>query len=170
VEIADEQGRVLSSGETGEVVITPLNIEGMPLLRYKTGDVSFLLDDECGCGRQSPRLGPILGRKKQMIKFLGTTLYPNSIYAVLDEIPGISEYCVEVTSSFDLSDIVKVYVAGNDTLCSSGIISERLQARLRVRPEVVRASEEEIRKMIFPGNSRKINHFVDRRTSDVNMP
>ncbi len=170
VEIVDEKGRVLPTGETGEVVVTPLHIEGMPLLRYRTGDVSFLLDDRCGCGRNSPRLGPILGRKNQMIKFLGTTIYPNAIYAVLDEITGITEYCVEVSSNYDLSDIVKVYVSGNDTMCSSGIISERLQARLRVRPEVVVASGEEIRKMIFPGNSRKINHFVDRRTSDVNMP
>jgi phenylacetate-CoA ligase len=169
VEIIDEQGRVLSAGETGEVVITPLNIEGMPFLRYKTGDVSFLMEDRCGCGRHSPRLGPILGRKKQMIKFLGTTLYPNAIYSVLEEIPGISEYCVEVISNFDLSDIVKVYVSGNDTVCSSGIISERLQARLRVRPEVVITGEEEIRKLIFPGNSRKVNHFVDRRTPNVNM-
>ena len=170
VEIVDEMGRVLPSGESGEVVVTPLHIEGMPLLRYRTGDVSFLLEEPCGCGRNSSRLGPILGRKKQMIKFLGTTLYPNAITGLLDEIPGITEYCVEVSSNYDLSDIVKVYVAGNDTMCSSGIISERLQARLRVRPEVVVTSEEEIRKMIFPGNSRKINHFVDRRTSDVNMP
>ena len=170
VEIVDETGSVLPAGGTGEVVMTPLNIEGMPLLRYRTGDVSFLIEDSCGCGRHSPRLGPILGRKKQMIKFLGTTLYPNAVYGVLDEITGITEYCVEVSSNFDLSDIVKVYVSGNDTMCSSGIISERLQARLRVRPEVVVASEEEIRRMIFPGNSRKVNHFVDRRTPNVNMP
>jgi phenylacetate-CoA ligase len=170
VEIADDNGRVLQSGEPGEVVITPLNIEGMPLLRYRTGDVSFLVEGDCGCGRRSPRLGPILGRKRQMIKFLGTTLFPNAIYTLLDDMPEISEYCVEVTSDYDLSDMVRVYVSGKAGACSSGIISERLQARLRVRPEVVVAGEEEIRKMICPDNSRKINRFSDRRKPNVNMP
>ena len=89
VEIVDEKGEVLPCGKTGEVVVTPLSIEGMPLLRFRTGDVSFLIDKPCSCGRFSPRLGPIIGRKKQMIKYRGTTLYPQAIYSVLAEIPGI---------------------------------------------------------------------------------
>ncbi|MBI1811653.1 MAG: AMP-binding protein [Nitrospirae bacterium] len=63
VEIVDEKGRVLQAGETGEVVVTPFSIDGMPLLRFKTGDVSFIIDEPCGCGRFSHRLGPKLGRK-----------------------------------------------------------------------------------------------------------
>ena len=67
-EIVDELGNPVPSGTAGEVVITPLSVEGMPLVRYKTGDISFLIDEPCQCGRFTPRLGPILGRKKQMIK------------------------------------------------------------------------------------------------------
>jgi phenylacetate-CoA ligase len=163
VEIVNDQGEVLPSGELGEVVVTPLEIEGMPLLRFKTGDISFLIDAPCACGRHSPRLGPIVGRKNHMIKFRGTTLYPNSIYAVLDSLPGISEYYVTATSDFDLSDVVKVTVALRDQSCTVKMITDKLQAHLRVRPEVVLASEEDVKSQVFSGNSRKLIRFVDKR-------
>jgi phenylacetate-CoA ligase len=163
VEIVNDQGEVLPSGELGEVVVTPLAIEGMPLVRFKTGDMSFLLDAPCSCGRQSPRLGPIVGRKNHMIKFRGTTLYPNSIYAVLDSLPGISEYYVTATSDYDLSDVVKVTVALRDHSLTAGMIIDTLQAHLRVRPEVVVASEEDVKSQVFSGNSRKLIRFVDKR-------
>jgi phenylacetate-CoA ligase len=135
----------------------------MPLLRFRTGDVSFLIDEPCACGRQSPRLGPILGRKKQMIKFRGTTLYPNSIYTVLDSFPEISEYAVTATSDYDLSDVIKVQVAVTSASCSAAVIMDKLQAHLRVRPEVVIVSEESVKRDIYPGNSRKPIRFVDKR-------
>ncbi|MDH5755873.1 MAG: AMP-binding protein, partial [Nitrospinota bacterium] len=91
-EVIDSSGKTLPAGEVGEVVFTPFMVEGMPLLRFKTGDVSFFIDQPCGCGRSSIRLGPILGRKKQMIKMRGTTFYPQSIFAQLDEIEHVSEY------------------------------------------------------------------------------
>jgi len=163
VEIVNDRGEVLPSGELGEVVVTPLAIEGMPLVRFKTGDMSFLLDAPCSCGRRSPRLGPIVGRKNHMIKFRGTTLYPNSIYAVLDSLPGISEYYVTATSDFDLSDVVKVTVALRDHSLTAEMITDTLQAHLRVRPEVVLASEDDVKKQVFAGNSRKLIRFVDKR-------
>jgi phenylacetate-CoA ligase len=98
-----------------------------------------------------------------MIKFRGTTLYPNSIYAVLDSLPGISEYYVTATSDFDLSDVVKVTVALRDHSLTAGMITDTLQAHLRVRPEVVVASEEDVKSQVFSGNSRKLIRFVDKR-------
>jgi phenylacetate-CoA ligase len=163
VEIVNEQGEVLPPGEPGEVVMTPLAIEAMPLLRFKTGDISFVIDGPCACGRRSIRLGPILGRKKQMIKFRGTTLYPNSLYTVLDSFPGISEYYVTATSDYDLSDMIKVTVAVSNASCTAGMIMDKLQAHLRVRPEVIIASEESVRKQVYTGNSRKLIRFVDKR-------
>jgi len=165
VEIVNDKGELLPSGELGEVVVTPMAIEGMPLLRFKTGDISFLITEPCACGRRSPRLGPIVGRKKQMIKFRGTTLYPNSLFAVLDALPGISEYFVTATSDFDLSDVVTVTVALKDSSCSVEMISERLQAYLRVRPEVIVASEESVKSQVYAGNARKLIRFVDKRKS-----
>ncbi len=163
----NDQGEVLPPGEPGEVVMTPLAIEGMPLLRFKTGDISFVIDEPCACGRHSPRLGPILGRKKQMIKFRGTTLYPNSLYTVLDSFPGISEYYVTATSDYDLSDVVRVTVAVKDPSCSADMIMDKLQAHLRVRPEVIIASEESVKSQVYTGNSRKLIRFVDKRKNNM---
>ncbi len=163
VEIVDENGRTLPPGETGEVVMTPLAIEGMPLVRFRTGDVSFLIDEPCACGRSSPRLGPVLGRKKQMIKYRGTTLYPGAIYSVLDGMPEVSDYYLTITSDFDLSDVVKVSVAVRNGMVSPEQVRDRLQAQLRVRPEVEIVNEQTVREQIAPDSSRKINRFIDRR-------
>lgn len=163
VEIIDENGTVLSSGETGEVVVTPLGIEGMPLVRFRTGDISFLIDSPCSCGRNSVRLGPILGRNRQRMKLKGTTVYPETIYAVLDNIPAVAEYFVTASSDYDLSDIVKIYVAVNDVSCTEIMIVDKLQAALRVRPEVVITSEETVIRWRNAGNSRKLIKFIDDR-------
>jgi len=108
----------------------------MPLVRYKTGDISFLINKPCKCGRFTPRLGPVLGRKKQMLKIKGTTLYPQSIYSVLDEIEEILDYYIIVTCKDRLSDNVTVYAAIDDKNCSPQIIEKKLSARLRVKPDV----------------------------------
>lgn len=165
VEIVADDGTVLPPGEVGEVVTTPLVIEGMPLLRFRTGDVSFLIDGPCACGRTSPRLGPILGRKAQMIKYRGTTLYPNSIYAALDEIPEVGEYYVVAASNFDLADQIEVHVAVRGAVCTAASIGEKLQARLRVLPRVVVDDPEEVRRRVYAGHSRKPIRFVDERKS-----
>jgi phenylacetate-CoA ligase len=165
LEIVDDAGKTLPPGETGEVIVTPLAIEGMPLVRFRTGDMSFVIDEPCSCGRNSLRLGPILGRKQQMIKFRGTTIYPDSIYAVLDAIPSISGYYVTVSSDYDLSDLVTIAVSLRDESCPAGTIMEKLQSVLRVMPEVTVVSEEQVRAQHLSGSSRKINRFVDKRKS-----
>lgn len=165
VEIVDDSGNVLPDGEVGEVVVTPLQIEGMPLLRFKTGDMSFILDaGRCGCGRNSPRLGPIVGRKKQMIKYRGTTLYPNAIFSVLDGISGVGEYYMAVSSDFDLSDVVEVFVSAADgARIDAGQIKSRLQAQLRVSPEIRIIGDDDMRSRLYAGGSRKPIRFLDMR-------
>lgn len=163
VEIVAEDGTVLPPGEVGEVVTTPLAIEGMPLLRFKTGDMSFLVDQPCVCGRTSPRLGPILGRKAQMMKVRGTTLYPNTLYAALDALPEVGEYYVVATSDFDLSDQVTVHAAVRDAACTAAVLGEKLQARLRVLPRVVIDDPEVVRRQVYTPQSRKPIRFIDER-------
>jgi phenylacetate-CoA ligase len=163
LEIVDERGTTLPPGEPGEVVVTPMAVEGMPLVRFKTGDVSFLIDKPCSCGRFSPRLGPILGRKKQMMKFRGTTLYPQAIYSTLEEIEIISEYYIMVSSESDLSDDITIYVSLSNTSYTADMIQDKLQARLRVKPTVVIEGEETIRQKVYTPESRKAVRFVDVR-------
>ena len=83
VEIIGEDGLPVADGQPGEVVVTTLGVEGMPLLRFRTGDIACKHVEQCRCGRWSYRLSPLLGRKNNMIKLKGTTLYPPAINDVL---------------------------------------------------------------------------------------
>ncbi len=163
VEIVNDDGKVVPPGEAGEVVMTPFMIEGMPILRFKTGDVSFLIDGPCSCGRTSLRLGPILGRKKQMIKFHGTSLYPQSIFSSLDEIKEVGEYYVVVSSDYELSDKLEVHLSLKDGSISSDEIASRLQAALRVKPTVIISDEKEIKNIVYNTDVRKPVRFLDKR-------
>lgn len=163
VEIIDEAGRPLPAGQIGEVTVTPLQMEGMPLLRFKTGDISFLRTEPCSCGRNTPRLGPIIGRKNQMMKVQGTSLYPPAVFAALDELPGVSEYCLVVENSHELSEQITLQLALNSGAEDVEAIKRFLQARLRVTPSIVIRPEEELRRIVFPAGSRKPVRFIDQR-------
>lgn len=163
LEVVDEKGRSLPAGEVGEIVVTPLGVEGMPLLRFRTGDIGYRLEGACACRRHSPRLSPILGRRAQMLKVRGTTFYPATVFEVLNGVPEVSEYCMEVESE-GLSDRVRVHVSlSPDTAELKQKIADLLQARLRVRPEVCTAGEEEIRRRVYLPLSRKPVRFIDLR-------
>ncbi|MCD4781858.1 MAG: AMP-binding protein [Candidatus Omnitrophica bacterium] len=163
VEVIDEEENVLGDRDIGQVVVTPLDIEGMPLIRYKTGDISFLMNEPCRCGRNSKRLGPILGRKKQMMKVKGTKLYPQAVYAALDSLKAVQEYYIEVTSGTELSDNLVVHVAVNDLSCDLELLQDRLQTHLRVKPNVILEREDVIRKIVYTQENRKPIRFFDRR-------
>lgn len=163
-EILDDDGQPVPDGTYGELTITTLAIEGMPLLRYRTGDICALHTESCSCGRHSPRLSPVLGRKQQMIKLKGTTLYPPALFDLLNETGYIREYVVEVFSNELGNDEVHLHL---DTDLSPEECSTRLQpllqARLRVRPALYFVSPTDIQKMQFPPMSRKQVKFIDKR-------
>jgi phenylacetate-CoA ligase len=162
VEIVDDAGHTLAPGEVGEVVVTPLDVEAMPLVRFRTGDVSFLMDEPCSCGRNSVRLGPILGREKQMLKVKGTTVYPQAVFAVLSELDFVSDYYVSVSSQDDLSDHLTVHVSVTQDGAAQ-TIQEKLQARLRIKPEVSVEEERDLREKIYLPEFRKPMRFRDLR-------
>ena len=163
VEIVDADGQPVPDGETGEVVITPLGVRGMPLLRFRTGDVSFIIPGPCRCGRQSPRLGPIIGRRNQMMKLSGTSLYPAAFFNALDQISGITQSYVTVTSEDRLSDSVCVTVSVRDPSLTADGIARLLQAALRVKPQVRVEPEDAVRAVVYTNASRKPIRFVDKR-------
>ena len=163
VEILDERGRPLPPGRAGEVTFTPLQIEGMPLVRFRTGDVSFLEDRPCPCGRRGPRLGPILGRLQHMLKVRGTTLYPQAIFSVLDGLPAVQDYYVEVRPGADLADEVTVHVALAGRTCTAAEVRRRLQAALRVAPAVVVKPVAVVRGVVYSPHSRKPVRVIDYR-------
>ncbi len=65
VEFLDDNNNPVPEGEAGEVTITTLGVEGMPLLRFKTGDICHYYNEPCKCGRTTKRLGPVIGRKNK---------------------------------------------------------------------------------------------------------
>ncbi len=163
VEIVDDQGRPVPPGLPGEVVATPLQVTGMPLLRFSTGDIAVLHGEPCPCGRNSQRLGPVLGRKAQMLKVRGATLYPPAIQAVLQELPAIRGHYIEVFDEFELSDRIRVVVGVGDSSLDATEIAERIAARTRVKPEVVIVSPEEVTRRTLREDKRKPVTFFDYR-------
>lgn len=83
-------GKVLPDGEIGEIVITTLQKEGAPLLRYRTHDLSRILPGRCACGSRYPRLDTIMGRTDDMIKVKGVNIFPSQIEELLSSIAGVS--------------------------------------------------------------------------------
>ena len=163
IEIVDAAGQLLPPGSVGEVVLTPFGIQGMPLLRFRTGDIGFLIARPCTCGRFTPRLGPIIGRKQQMMKVRGTTLYPQAVLSALDAIPEVSEYYLVVTSEDELSDSLTVHAAVRTPDCPASVLQEKLKASLRVKPAVIVETEEAVRRQVYTPASRKPVRFVDLR-------
>lgn len=163
-EVLDDEGKCVTPGNFGELTITTLGIEGMPLLRYRTGDICRLYNEPCSCGRNTPRISPIYGRKRQMIKFKGTTLYPPAIFDILNARREIKDYLVEVCTNNLETDEILIHIAmDNPTDKTAVMLKSYLHAALRVRPEITFCSLEEIRSKQIVGDGRKISKILDRR-------
>lgn len=164
LELLDENDQPVKPGEPGEVTITTLGVEGMPLLRYKTGDLCIHHEGICSCGRNSTRLSPVVGRKKQMIKFKGTTLYPPALFDMLNELEDVRDYVAEVYSNEMGTDEVLLHILPSNLLEETDRkIRANLQARLRVSPHVNYVTQEVLQKMQLPEAGRKLLRFIDNR-------
>jgi len=164
-EFLDENDQPVKEGEAGEVTVTTLGVEGMPLLRFKTGDICHHYTESCKCGRNTIRLGPVIGRKKQMIKYKGTTLYPPAIYDVLNNIESVEEYVVEASTNEIGTDDLLIYLSykSGAKQFDEKDIKDHFRAKLRVTPKISFLSKEEIMKIKFPATSRKPINFIDKR-------
>jgi phenylacetate-CoA ligase len=136
----------------------------MPLLRFKTGDICIGHEETCSCGRTSMRLSPVIGRKQQMIKFKGTSLYPPALYDILNTIPYVKNYIVEVFTNDIGTDEISISIGAIDPPANfDKELKDHFRAKLRVAPHIVMQSPEAIAKLQFPEMSRKAITFIDRR-------
>jgi phenylacetate-CoA ligase len=110
-EIIDPKtGENLPDGQLGELVITTLQKEGAPLIRYRTHDLTRIIPGKCACGRSYPRIDVILGRTDDMVKVKGVNIFPGQIDDILKEVEGASsEYQVFIDHP-DAKDIMTVFV------------------------------------------------------------
>ena len=164
VEVLDDDNKPVNDGEPGELTFTTLGIEAMPLLRFKTGDIVRLHTEPCLCGRNTLRVGPVLGRKQQMIKYKGTTLYPPAMNDVLNDFENIESHLIEISTNELGTDEILIKIAvdsPSDELLQQ--IKDRFRAKLRVTPKIEFTSTEALAPLIFNPMSRKPIHFFDKR-------
>jgi phenylacetate-CoA ligase len=161
LEVVDEAGAAVGDGELGEVVITTLGVEGMPLIRYKTGDLCHVYYSACACGRTSPRLGPVVGRKQQMIKFKGTTIFPPALFDVLDSVKEIELYQVVVSKNEYGNDEITVLLPMNlQTAVFKEMMHSLFKSRLRVSPALDFVTAEELTFRIYKQEKRKPEKLI----------
>lgn len=123
---------VLGEGETGEVLITTLTKEGIPLLRYRTRDISRIVYEPCKCGRTFARMDKIKGRSDDMLKIRGVNVFPSQIESVLVGMDKVSPHYQLIVRREGFADTLEIQVELSDTslLESFGKIQE-LQNKIK---------------------------------------
>lgn len=91
-EIVDKEGEPVGEGEKGELVVTTISKEAMPLIRWRTGDITSLEEQKCSCGRTHPRIMKITGRADDMLIVRGVNVFPSQIEHVLMQVPEAGEH------------------------------------------------------------------------------
>jgi phenylacetate-CoA ligase len=142
--IDPETGDVLEPGEKGEMVITMLSREAMPLLRYRTRDICMITWDECQCGRSHPRIMRLAGRSDDMLIVGGVNVFPSQIESVLFEIPGVAKQ-YQIIIDRDILDHLYVKVEMEQAMWEApdydkdaftGMVEENLRSVLMIRVRV----------------------------------
>ncbi|WAM34798.1 phenylacetate--CoA ligase family protein [Caldicellulosiruptor morganii] len=108
--INPQTGEVLPEGETGELVLTTLTKEGMPLIRYRTRDITSLIYEPCKCGRTNVRMTSVKGRTDDMLIIRGVNVFPSQIESVLMGIEGIGPHYQLVVTKKGYLDDLEVHV------------------------------------------------------------
>jgi phenylacetate-CoA ligase len=129
VEIVDtETGRQLELGATGEIVATTFS-KVFPLIRFATGDLSYLIEDLCPCGRTSPRLGKILGRTDQVTKVWGIFIHPWQVDELMSKFPMVANYQIVVTRK-EYRDQMTVYIELKEEVADQTSLKRRVEKEM----------------------------------------
>jgi phenylacetate-CoA ligase len=167
-EIIDPETQApLPVGETGELVLTTLSKEAFPLIRFRTGDLTRIMEEPCPCGRTHRKIDRIKGRCDDMFVIHGMNIYPSMVDQVLSEIQGVDPCCrIEISRKGALDEAAVLVTPASDTFdeirVSEGIrntIQKKLKSALGVTFQV-RLAE---RSTVFDDASCKVQKVVDRR-------
>jgi len=163
--INPETGEVLPEGQEGELVITSLTREAMPLIRYRTRDITRIIPGACPCGRTHRRISRILGRSDDMFVVRGVNIFPQQIERVLMGIKGVAQNYQIVLDSFDqLTVNVEIAMGlfdGNieQLLNLQTEIADKVRAEILVKPKV-----ELHEPGTLPVSEGKAKRVIDNRT------
>lgn len=163
VEVVDAQGRAVPAGEAGELCLTPFGVTGMPVLRFRTGELTTLRTGVCACGRWTPRIGPLLGRRSDVLLLAGRLWYPAVLEGVVLGEPEVEAYVFVADRRKQAEQITLWAETANSKVCA------RLEARFRQfawEVAVRRASAKEIQDVRrgAPGGEHQ-PVIVDRRSA-----
>ena len=114
-------GEPVPEGEWGELVVTPLMKQALPLLRYRTHDITRLLPGPCKCGRTTTRMQKIAGRTDDMLIIRGVNVFPQQIEALLMENQNLSPNYQIIVDRVNNLDTLEVQVEMNETLFADEI-------------------------------------------------
>jgi phenylacetate-CoA ligase len=165
VEVIDpETGEPLPDGETGELVLTSLAREAMPILRYRTRDITSVTREPCACGRTHARIQRITGRTDDMLIIRGANVYPQQVEQVLMRFPEVGRnYLIRLEGLDEMIVQVELSEATFDgqfehLLKLQDQISEKLRAEIMVRPRI-----ELVAPGSLPVSEGKAKRVVDNR-------
>lgn len=168
VEILDENDEPCAEGEKGQIVVTMLQKEAFPLIRYRMGDISSITWEKCACGRTHPRLSRISGRTDDMLVVRGVNVFPSQIESVIGELPFLSPFYHITLENANYMDAMTVRVELNEEYLTedmnklaemSKTLSARLKSVLNIKADV---------RLELPGTLErfegKANHVTDNRS------
>lgn len=165
--INPETGEPVEEGQLGEVVITTINKEGIPVLRYRTHDISYIISESCECGRTSRKLAKMQGRTDDMLIIRGVNVFPSQVESVLLGIDHISPYYQLIVTRKDFTDQLEVQVElVDDSLLDSFGKLEELENEIRHKLKVVLGLQAKVR-LVEPKTiertTGKAKHVIDKR-------
>ena len=167
-EVVDpETGKRLRDGQQGELVLTTLAREAMPVVRFRTGDLTEMWREPCGCGRRNARMRKVLGRTDDMLIIRGVNVYPSQVEKALLQVDGIEPHFLIMVDRRGELDSLEVLVEVSEGLFSDDTrrmreftkrVETHLKSVLNVRVQVTLKEPNSIERS--PGKAKRI---VDRR-------
>ena len=142
----------LPYGQQGELVFTTLTKEGMPVLRYRTRDISSLMIDECPCGRKNIKMGSIMGRSDDMLIIRGINVFPSQVESVILSLPEFEPRYMIIVDRVNNLDTIQVQVEVRKEFYSTDTVKElALKKKLAAKLQSVIAIKADI-KIMAPGS------------------
>ena len=159
-----EENRALPEGEQGELVLTTLTKEGMPILRYRTKDITSLTYEPCECGRTTARMARVVGRTDDMLIIRGVNVFPSQIESVLMAMPELGKTYEIIVDRVNYMDTIEVHVEVEDAnLLTDYSKLEELVAKIKHKLRVVVQLDVKV-KLVEPFSIKRAEGKVKRVT------
>jgi phenylacetate-CoA ligase len=167
-EIIDPQsGKVLDDGSTGEMVITTISKEALPLIRYRTRDLTAIDRNICDCGRTHARMKKVLGRSDDMVIIRGVNVFPSMVESVLLNIPGVEPHYLLIVERRGTLDQLEIQVEVSEKLFSDevrkleelgALIGKEMESALGINAKIRLVEPKSIQR-----SEGKAKRVIDRR-------